>query len=224
MKITEWPTGEDPQDKLLRFGAQTFSDAELLAILFRNGYQGMTAFDLSRHALNHFGGIRSLLMCEKDEFCQLKGLGPVKFTLIKAVRELSNRFLAEKLLRNEPLTSVADTRKYLINQLRDARQEIFALLLLDTQHTVIEFIPLFRGTIDSATVHPREVVKVVLDYNASAVILAHNHPSGVAEPSFTDVHITNVLTKALALIDVQVLDHFVIGDGQVVSFAERGIL
>ncbi len=224
MAITDWPPEERPREKLLKRGAEALSDAELLAIFLRTGVPGKTAVDLARDLLTRFGCLRALLDADCKVFCEAPGLGIAKFTQLQATTEMARRHLAEILKRGEALTSAGDTRRYLSTRLRDYPYEVFACLFLDTRHRVIEFEELFRGTIDGASVHPREVLRRALAHNAAAVILAHNHPSGIAEPSRADRHITERLTDALALVDVRVLDHLVVGDGEVVSFAERGWL
>lgn len=224
MPITDWPEAERPREKLLLRGPAALSDAELLAIFLRTGVAGLTAVDLARGLLQEFGGLRSLMDASQTRFCSAKGLGIAKFTQLQAVLEMSRRHLQEALERGEGLTSPALTRRYLLSRLRDCQQEQFACLFLDSQHRVIVFETLFYGTIDAASVYPREVVKSALSHNAAAVILAHNHPSGVAEPSQADQRITTRLVEALALVDIRVLDHFVVGEGEPVSFAERGLL
>ncbi len=224
MAITDWPLDERPREKLLQRGAGALSDAELLAIFLRTGVAGITAVDLARDLLNRFGGLRRLLDAEQRDFCAAKGLGSAKFAQLQAVLEMARRHLHEQLARGEALTSPALTRRYLQAQLRDERSEVFAALFLDSQHRVLAFEPLFRGTLDSAAVYPREVVKRCLAHNAGAIIVAHNHPSGVAEPSQSDRRITERLRDALALVDIRLLDHIVVGDGEVVSLAERGWL
>ena len=195
----------------------------MLAIFLRTGVSGLSAVDLSRQLLQQFGSLRALLGAEQQAFCGAHGLGPAKYAQLQAVLEMGRRHLAEQL-RGEALTSPQLTREYLQAQLRDRPREVFALLLLDNQHRVIQFVELFYGTLDSATVWPREIVQIALKHNAAAVILAHNHPSGVAEPSRADRQITDRILAALALVDIRVLDHLVIGDGITVSFAERGWL
>ncbi len=224
MAITDWPSEERPREKLLQRGAEALSDAELLAIFLRTGVPGKTAVDLARDLLSRFGSLRGLLDADCKIFCEAPGLGKAKFTQLQATTEMARRHLAETLKRGKALTSASDTRRYLSTRLRDYPYEVFSCLFLDTRHRVIEFEELFRGTIDGASVHPREVLRRALAHNAAAVILAHNHPSGIAEPSRADRHITERLTDALALVDVRVLDHLVVGDGEVVSFAERGWL
>ncbi|MFT5691075.1 MAG: DNA repair protein RadC [Oceanicoccus sp.] len=224
MAITDWPEAERPREKLIKLGASSLSNAELLAIFLRTGTPGMTAVDLSRQLLSQFGGLRALLSADQGEFCKGYGLGLAKFAQLQAVLEIGRRHLQEGMERGDSLTSADMTRQYLTAKLRDQQQEQFACLFLDSQHRVINFEILFYGTIDSASVYPREVVKRCLQLNAAAVILAHNHPSGVAEPSQADERITARLIAALALVDIRVLDHFIVGDGQLVSFAERGLL
>ena len=177
---------------------------------------------MARDIISHFGGLRDLLIADQSSFCQFSGLGEAKFAQLQAVLELSRRHLKETLKRGEFLQNPQATQNYLSSRLRDLPHEVFACLFLDNQHRVIEFEILFQGTINGASVHPREVVRKTLKHNAAALILAHNHPSGIAEPSSADRHITKQLTEALALIDVRVLDHIVVGDGECVAFSERG--
>lgn len=224
MAICDWPAEERPREKLLQRGAGALSDAELLAIFLRTGVTGKSAIDLARELLQHFGGLRPLLEADRDTFCQAKGLGTAKFVQLQATLELSRRHLMTTLQRGDALTSPDHTRRYLTAQLRDRHQEVFACLFLDNRHRVLEFEELFHGTVDGASVHPREVVRRCIAHNAAAVILAHNHPSGVAEPSRADEQITERLKQALSLVDVRLLDHMVIGDGEIVSLAERGII
>jgi DNA repair protein RadC len=224
MGIKDWPEAERPREKLLRRGPSALSDAELLAIFLRTGVAGCDAVELARRLLVEFGSLRGLFCADQTQFCQAHGLGEAKYVQLQAVLEMSCRYLDEQMKRGDALTSPMATRRYLQARLRDRRQEIFALLLLDNQHRALHFAELFFGTIDAASVYPREVVQTVLKYNAAAVILCHNHPSGVAEPSRADRSLTERIMAALALIDVRVLDHLVIGDGEMVSFAERGWL
>lgn len=224
MSIKDWPEDDRPREKLLSRGPQALSDAELLAIFLRTGVAGKSAVDLARELLTEFGGLRALLTAERSRFCRAAGLGEAKYAQLQAVTEMARRHLGETLRRGEPLTDPAASRRYLIARLRDLAHEVFACLFLDNRHRVIAFEELFRGTLDGASVHPREVVKRALSHNAAAVILAHNHPSGVAEPSGADRLLTRRLAEALNLVEVRVLDHFVVGDGYGVSFAERGWL
>lgn len=224
MAISDWPASERPRERLLAHGPRALSDAELLAIFLRTGRQGRTAVDLARELLSEFGGLRALLTARPGEFRAGAGLGPAKYALLQAALEIGRRHLGEALNRGEAVTSPDATRAYLRARLRDVPHEVFGCVFLDTRHRVIAFEELFNGTIDGASVHPREVLRRALDHNAAAVILAHNHPSGVAEPSAADRAITRRLRDALGLVDVRVLDHLVIGDGEAVSMAERGLI
>lgn len=224
LAITDWPANERPREKLLEHGPAVLSDAELLAIFLRTGVKGKSAVDLARELLSHFGGLRPLLAANQTDFCQPLGLGSAKFAQLQAVLEMSRRHLAQGLRRGDALSSPQDTERYLQSLLRDKDYEVFACLFLDNQNRVIRYRELFHGTIDSAAVYPREVVKAALAEGAANVILAHNHPSGVAEPSSADRAITERLQQALGLMDIRVLDHLVVGDGYSVSFAQRGWL
>lgn len=221
--LRDWPAAERPREKLVRHGPGSLSDAELLAIVLRSGVAGRTAVDLARELLAEFGGLRPLLEADQQVFCARHGLGLAGFAQLQAVLELGRRHLQAELVRQDCLESPATTRRFLTSRLRHLPHEVFACLLLDNRHRVIAFEELFRGTIDGASVHPREVVRLVLRFNAAAVILAHNHPSGIAEPSRADILLTRRLVDALALVDVRVLDHIVIGEGEGVSMAERGL-
>lgn len=219
MAIRDWPEAERPREKLLARGAEALSDAELLAIFLRTGVAGKTAVDLARELIAEFGGLRSLLQAERKAFCRAAGLGDAKFTQLQAVLEMGRRHLAESLARGEAFTSVEITQRFLAAHLRDYPHEVFAVLFLDTRHRMLAFEKLFHGTIDGASVHPREVVRRALHHNAAALILAHNHPSGVAEPSPADIAITRRLKTALELVDVRLLDHVIVGDGEQHSLA-----
>lgn len=224
MAITDWPSGERPREKLLQRGAEALSDAELLAIFLRTGVKGKTAVDLARELLDEYGSLRPLLEADQKRFCKSLGLGSAKYVQLKAVLEMGKRHLQETLERGISLQNPDQTKNYLVSQLREYPHEVFACLFLDNRHRIIRFDKLFQGTINGASVHPREVVKQALHHNAAAVILAHNHPSGVAEPSQADQQITQLLKQALDLVDVRVLDHIIVGDGETVSLAERGML
>ena len=224
MAITDWPELERPREKLLAQGAAVLSDAELLAIFLRTGIKGVSAVDLARDLLSRFDGLRPLLESSQDEFCEAPGLGPAKYAQLQAVLEMSRRHLMASLPRGDLMESPNAVRQYLVAQMRHHQQEVFACLFLDNKHRIIRFEPMFFGTIDAASVYPREVVKKALSVNAAAVILAHNHPSGVAEPSLADKQITRRLIDALLLVDIRVLDHMIVGDPEVVSFAEEGLL
>ncbi|HHC72615.1 MAG TPA: JAB domain-containing protein [Thiotrichales bacterium] len=224
MAIRDWPATERPREKLLERGAGALSDAELLAIFLRTGIRGETAVDLARRLLTRFEGLRGLFEADRETLCATPGLGQAKYAQLQAVLEMGRRYLDATLRRGDALESPEQTRRFLSAQLRHHPHELFACIFLDNRHRVIAFETLFRGTIDGATVHPREVVKRALAHNAAALILAHNHPSGVAEPSSADTRITRRLKESLALVDVRVLDHIVVGDGEMASLAERGLL
>ncbi|WJG09504.1 DNA repair protein RadC [Aliiglaciecola sp. LCG003] len=224
MKLSQWPEMERPREKLLSLGCSALSDAELLAIFLRTGLPGLSAVDLARGLLQQFGSLRGLFAANQIDFCASKGLGRAKYVQLQAVLEISKRYFAESLQREHVFDSVTNTKHYLLSQLRDEPNEIFAVLFLDSQHRLIAFKKLFHGTINAASVYPRVVLQNALKFNAAALILTHNHPSGVAEPSQADKHITQRICQALELIDVTVLDHIVVGDGICVSFAERGLI
>lgn len=224
MSIRHWPAGERPREKLLERGAAVLSDAELLAIFLRTGLAGKSAVDLARELLNRFDGLRGLLGADRKTFCSAKGLGDAKYAQLQAVLEMGRRHLGEQIRQRAALNDPKTVRQFLQSQLRDRDREVFAALFLDTQHRLLAYEELSVGTLDSASVYPREVVKAALKCSAAAVIFAHNHPSGVAEPSAADRLLTERLQAALRLIDVRVLDHFVVGEAAPVSFAERGWL
>jgi DNA repair protein RadC len=208
MAITDWPEGERPREKLLGRGAASLSDAELLA----------------RELLNKFGNLTQLFAASQEDFCEVHGLGVAKYVQLQAIKEMSLRGLKEELQRGNALNSPRAVRDYLQLLLGARQQEVFLVLFLDTQHRVIASEELFHGTLSQTSVYPREVVKRALAHNAAAVILAHNHPSGVAEPSQSDQLLTDALKQALNLVDVRVLDHFIVGTGTILSFAERGLI
>ena len=224
MAITDWPACERPRERLLQQGAGALSDAELLAVFLRTGVRGKSAVDLARDLLATHGSLRAVLSCDRQAFCATPGLGDATYAWLQAALELARRHLQQGLSRGDSLTSPDDTRRYIHARLRDARREVFTCLFLDTRHRVIACEDLFHGTLDGASVHPREVVRRALDHNAAAIIFAHNHPSGVAEPSEADRSLTRRLKQALALVDIRVLDHLVVGDTGCVSFAERGMI
>jgi DNA repair protein RadC len=224
MGINTWPAEERPREKLLERGASALTDAELLAIFLRTGVRGRSAIDLARELLTRHNGLRALLATDVASFSQVKGLGTAKYCQLQAVLELSRRYLREDLQRGEGFTQPEQVRAYLTAQLAGYPHEVFACLFLDSQHRLLHYEALFRGTLDSASVHPREVVKRALAHNAAAVILAHNHPSGCNQPSTADLRLTERLTAALALIDVRVLDHIIVGAGAALSCAERGLM
>lgn len=224
MGIRDWPSDERPREKLLARGAAALCDAELLAIWLRSGRRGQSALDLAREVLSCFGSLRKLVAADRLCFCAVPGLGPARFAELQAAVELSRRQLAETLRAGPSLASPGATREFLMARLRDLEHEVFCCLYLDNRHRLIEFEQLFRGTIDGASVYPREVVKQALQWNSAAVIIAHNHPSGIAEPSLADERITQRVREALALVDIRLLDHIIVGDGACVSLAERGLI
>jgi len=222
--IKDWPDNERPREKLLDRGAQSLSDAELLAIFLRTGVKGCHVVDLARRLLSIFGSIAGIYQATQLEFCAQHGLGEAKYVQLQACLEMSKRFLAEELKTGKALTSSQATRDYLITELRHQTREVFAVMFLNNQHQVLKFEPLFFGTIDAAAVYPRVVVEQALKHKSAAVILTHNHPSGIAEASIADKQITTRLEQALALIDVRVLDHIIVAGNRCYSFAENGDL
>jgi DNA repair protein RadC len=224
MTIRDWPAAERPREKLLARGAAALSDAELLALFIGSGRRGTTAVDLGRELLAARGGLKSLLDEDPAALARCHGLGAAKACCLHAALELGRRYLASELQRTQVMAHPTACANYLRARIGAHPYEVFACLFLDQRHRVIAFEELFRGTIDGASVHPREVVRRCIAHNAAAVILAHNHPSGIAEPSQADREITLELQRALALIDVRVLDHFIIGGGSPTSLATLGLL
>ncbi|MDR1062631.1 MAG: DNA repair protein RadC [Azoarcus sp.] len=225
MAITDWPENERPREKLLAHGPQILTDAELLALFLRVGTRGQSAVDLARTLLARFGTLCRLCNAPAGEFAAVPGMGLAKYAQLQAVMELARRALAERLDEGALFDSPTVVRDWLQLRLAHLPHETFCVLLLDARHCLIEAVDLFRGTLNQASVYPREVVKLALGRNAAAVILAHNHPSGETEPSHADEMLTHELSKALALIDVKVLDHFIVpAHGAPLSFAERGLL
>lgn len=223
-KISDWPLAERPREKLIARGAEALSDAELVAILIRTGVRGSTAVDLARDALARCGSLTSLLNAPRRALDEIAGLGDAKYAQLHAVLEMSRRALRETLNRGVALSSPQAVRDYLRLTLQAKQYEIFVGVFLDAQNRVLNVEELFKGTLTQTSVFPREIVKRALHYNAAAVIFAHNHPSGVAEPSRADEALTQTLKHTLALVDVKVLDHFVVGGDAAMSFAERGLL
>ncbi|MGG7054823.1 RadC family protein [Nitrosomonas sp. ANs5] len=224
MAISDWPASERPREKLIEKGATALSDAELLAIFLRTGVSGKNAVELARELLAHFGSLTKLCIADLHTFSQLPGMGPAKFAQLQAVMEMARRALAEEIKSGDIMDSPQSVRNYLRLSLGGKPHEIFVGIFLDARHRTIATEELFSGTLTQASVYPREVVKRALFHNAAAIIFAHNHPSGVAEPSQADETLTRSLKQALALVDIRVLDHFVIGSEEVVSFAERGLI
>lgn len=222
MTIRDWPATERPRERLLAHGPQSLSDAELLAIFLRTGVRGKSAVDLARELLSQFGTLSRLLGASRQAFCRSPGLGDAKYAQLQAILEMARRHLGEDLRRDTVMSSAQLTRQFLLAQLRYEQREVFAVLYLDNQHQLLAYEPLFYGTIDGAAIYPREVVKRSLELNASALIVAHNHPSGVAEPSRADIAITHRLREALSLVDIRLLDHCIVAGHQVISLAEHG--
>ena len=225
MPITDWPEDERPRERLLAQGAAALSDAELLAIFLRVGVRGKSAVDLARALIAHFGSLNRLFAATQNELVQIAGMGPAKYAQLQAVLEISRRALGETMKQGSAFSTPGAVRDYLRLQLAGLTHEVFFVLWLDAQNCLIAGETLFRGTLTQTSVYPREVVKKALAHNAAAVVLAHNHPSGVAEPSPADEFLTRELKQALALVDVRVLDHFIVaGQSSPLSFAERGLL
>ena len=224
MSIKQWPVNLRPREKLLAHGVESLSDAELLAIFLRTGVKGVSAVTLAQDLLVSFGSLSALINASEQEFCQHLGLGVAKYTQLQATTELAKRCLKNELEQAVALTSSSQTANYLQLKLADLPYEVFVVIYLDNQYHVLECEELFRGTINAANVYPREIVRQVIKYNAAAVILSHNHPSGIAEPSQSDIRITKRIKEALMLIDVSVLDHLIIGSESPYSFADHGLI
>ena len=224
MAITDWPANERPREKLIEQGAEALSDAELLAIFLRVGVTGKSAVDLARDLLNTFGSLNAIFAASEQEISQVHGMGSSKYVQLQAIFEMSHRALNEQMQTQNVLNSPQQVRDYLVLKLGSQHKEVFLVLFLDTQHRLIASEEMFTGTLKETSVYPREVVKRALHFNAAAVILAHNHPTGVVQQSSADELITRELGKALALVDVKVLDHFIVAGNQVLSFSERGLL
>jgi DNA repair protein RadC len=224
MAICDWPLSERPREKLRKGGARALSDAELLAIFLRTGVAGCSAVELSRQLLGEYGSLRALFQASEADFCRAHGLGPAKYVQLQAVLEMARRYFWEELDELPSLTSAAQANDFLYVKMRDHTREVFSCLFLNSQNQVICYEEVFLGTINQAPVFPRELARKALTHNAAAVILAHNHPSGVAEPSQADREITRLICDAMALLDIRVLDHFVVGKNRLYSFAEHGLL
>ncbi len=224
MSIKHWGAGEGPRDKLLQRGPASLSDAEVLAVILRTGRRGHTALDMARELLLRFGSLAGLLAAGQETLLDSPGLGAGKVAQLAAALELGRRHALEEARAGSALCSPRETRRFLQHHLGGQQREVFTCLFLDNQHRILRCEDLFYGTLDGAAVYPREVAVRALQYHAAAVILAHNHPSGVAEPSQADRRITERLQSALGLLDIRVLDHVIIGRGQSYSFAESGLL
>jgi DNA repair protein RadC len=222
MAITDWPLEQRPRERLIRHGAVSLSDAELIAVFLRVGVNGKSAVELGRDMVAHFGSLNRLFAAKLPEFTAMHGLGPAKFAQLQAVMELARRALAEELQAGELLSSPAAVTRYLRLLLANRPHESFIVLFLDVKNRLIACEELFRGTLTQACVYPREVVKAALSHNAASVLLAHNHPSGSPEPSTADRTLTHTLKQALSLVDIRILDHFIVAGPHVYSFAERG--
>jgi len=224
MAISDWPESERPREKLVKNGAESLSDTELLAIFLRTGMAGKSAVDLARDSLKQFGSLTNLFAANQREFCLLPGMGIAKYTQLQAVLEMARRALGDEFKNRDIMDSPELVRDYLRLTLLNKEHEIFLGIFLDTKNRTIATEELFNGTLTQTSVYPREVIKRVLHHNAAAIIFAHNHPSGDTEPSQADKALTTTLKQALALIDVKVLDHFIVGDGTTLSFAENGLI
>ena len=224
MAITDWPEEQRPRERLIRHGPQALSDAELLAVFLRVGVTGKSAVDLGRDMVGHFGSLNGLFTATLRDFSAINGLGPAKFAQLQAVLELARRALGEELQAGIVLSSPQAVKQYLQLLLGSKAYESFAVLFMDVKNRLIRSEELFRGTLTHTSVYPREVVKAALSHNAASIILAHNHPSGTPEPSTADRTLTKALAQALALVDVRVLDHFIVAGRHVYSFAEHGEL
>jgi len=224
MVLKDIPADARPREKLLASGAGSLADAELIALLLRTGFKGCSVLQLAQRLLDHFGGIQGLLHAQADDLKTIKGLGPAKRAELAAVIELSRRALAQELAHRPSFDHPTKVKDYLKLQLGGHPHEVFAVMFLDTHARLLKFEEMFRGTLTQTSVYPREVVKRALDLHAASVVFAHNHPSGVAQPSKADEYLTQNLISALRLVDVRVLDHFVVGEGEVISFAERGLI
>ncbi len=221
-RLSNWPSADRPREKLLARGADSLSDSELLAIFLRTGLPGKNVIELARDIIQHFGNLKNLFSADQKTFCEIKGLGEAKFVQLQACLEMSQRYLAEEIALGDAMTSPNQVKSYVQSRLVCRPNEVFAALFLDNQHRVIAYEELFFGTINASTVHPRVLVQKAIRVNAAAVIITHNHPSGIAEPSLADIDITLTLKQALNLIDVRLLDHLIVASHQVISMAEMG--
>lgn len=224
MAITDWPASERPREKLLELGVEALSDAELLAIFLRVGVTGKSAVDLARDLLTQFGSLNGIFAAQLSELTQVHGVGSSKYVQLQAIFEMSRRALNEQMQAKDILSSPKQVRDYLCLKLGNLTREVFFVLFLDAQNRVVTTEEMFNGTLTQTSVYPREVVKRALHHNAASVIFAHNHPSGLAKQSQADELITKQLKEALALVDVRVLDHFIVAGNTTLSFVERGLL
>jgi DNA repair protein RadC len=224
MAITDWPAAERPREKLIELGAEALSDAELLAIFLRVGVVGKSAVDLARDLLTQFGSLNGIFAATEHELSQVHGIGTSKYVQLQAIFEMSRRALNEQLQQQDVLNSPKAVRDYLVLKLGSLTKEVFLVLFLDTQNRLVATEEMFSGSLKETSVYPREVLKRALHHNAASVIFAHNHPSGIAQQSQADEMLTKQLKQALALVDVRVLDHFIVAGNNTLSFSERGLL
>jgi DNA repair protein RadC len=224
MAINEWPEDQRPRERLIKLGASALSDAELLAVFLRTGVTGKSAVDLGRDMISQFGSLSGLFAASIKDFSAVHGLGSAKYAQLQAVLELAKRAISEELQEHTSLSSPQAVKNYLQLLIGNKTYESFAVLYLDVKNRLITTEELFRGTLNHASVYPREVLKNALHHNAAAIILAHNHPSGSCEPSSADINLTQTLKQALALVDIRVLDHFIVANPKVYSFAENGLI
>ena len=224
MAITDWPAAERPREKLIELGAEALSDAELLAIFLRVGVTGKSAVDLARDLLNQFGSLNGIFAVTEHELSQVHGIGTSKYVQLQAIFEMSRRALNEQLQQRDVFKSPQQVRDYLVLKLGGLTREVFLVLFLDTQNHLVATEEMFAGTLTQTSVYPREVVKRALHHNAASVIFAHNHPSGITKQSQADELLTKELKQALALVDVRVLDHFIVAGNNTLSFSERGLI
>jgi len=222
MAINDWPEDQRPRERLIKSGASALSDAELLAVFLRTGVSGKSAVDLGREMIQHFGSLSKLFSATMQEFSAIHGLGSAKFAQLQAVLELAKRAISEDLKNHTSLSSPQSVKQYLQLFIGNKTYESFVVLFLDVKNCLITSEELFRGTLNHASVYPREIVKRALQHNAAAIIIAHNHPSGSPEPSQADLNLTQTLKQTLALVDIRVLDHFIVANPHVYSFAEHG--
>jgi len=222
--ICFWPESDRPREKLLWQGPQALSDSELIALLLGSGTKGKSAVDVARSLIQEFGSLREMLGADPQRWENVSGIGPARYAALMGAIEIGRRLMMEPLRDTVTLSTPEETRKFLLAQLRDRHYEVFCGIFLDNRHRMLGFQEIFRGTIDGASVHPREIVRQILLYNAASIIVAHNHPSGSIEPSMADEGVTRRLRQALSLVDVRLLDHFIVGEGKCYSFSEHGLL
>ncbi len=224
MKLTDWPLQERPREKMLRLGVSSLSEAELLAIFLRTGTKGKTAVDLARELLNEFQGLKNLLAVPQSRMLSIKGIGKTKYSILQAALEIGKRYLEENLHIRSSFISPSDAKQYLIAKLSAYKQEVFSCIFLNSKHQLLRYEELFHGTISCAPIYPRIIAQKALEYNAAALILSHNHPSGSTQPSDEDISTTQNLISVLNHLDIRVLDHIIVGGSDCCSLAEHGLL